>query len=117
MLNWLWKAAAILVFSVGASAADPAAKKRAEDIPELTTRVVTFVVRPIIRSALHDPDSLRDFEVLGIAPVPKAPGMSEVVVGYRARNRLGAVGYEEAKFVLSYSSAQRQWIALPVRMR
>lgn len=104
------------------SGAVPAQVAAAESLPKIsqgealpTPVIVTFIVRPIIRSSLHDPSSLRDFEVLGISPVQKAPGMAEVVVGYRAKNRLGAVVYEEAKFVMAYSPTQKQWAALPVR--
>jgi hypothetical protein len=82
-----------------------------------TETAVKFYVRPIIRSSLHDPGSLHDFQMLGVSPVAKAPGMFEVVVGYRAKNRFGAVVYEEATFVLSLTSDRKQWEVVPVRSR
>jgi len=82
-----------------------------------TETAVKFYVRPIIRSSLHDPGSLRDFQTLGVAPVAKAPGMFEVIVGYRAKNRLGAIVYEEATFVMSLTSDRKQWEVVPVRSR
>ncbi len=78
---------------------------------------VRLTIRPMIRSGLHDPDSLQDFQVLAISPLRKDPSISEVVVGYRARNRLGALGYEESTFFMSYSEAKKQWSIIQVRPR
>lgn len=87
-------------------------------IPEVVIpneKVVVFYTRPLIRQRLHDPDSLQDYSVVSVTPQRKDPSMSEVVVGFRARNRLGALGYEQARFFMSYSESEKTWLAVPVR--
>lgn len=87
-------------------------------IPEVVIpneKVIVFHTRPLIRASLHDPDSLKNFTVVSVTPQQKDPSFSEVVVGYRARNRMGGVGYQESRFVMSYSSTAKNWLIVPVR--
>lgn len=86
------------------------------EIPQIVTpneRVVIFNVRPLIRQSLNNPDSLKDFSVLSVSPQRKHPEISDVVVGYRATNKFGALVYQESKFLMSYSEAAKSWSVIP----
>lgn len=66
--------------------------------------------RPLVRARLRLPESLKDYTVAAIVPVPEDPDRYAVTVRFRARTPFGAETAHEAGFRLRAAADGQGWI-------
>lgn len=72
--------------------------------------VVRHYTQPLLRARLRLPNSLKDYRIDAITPVPDDPGRYEVRVRFSADTPFGATTEHEARFWMKAAAIPGQWI-------
>lgn len=75
-----------------------------------TAQEVRANTLPLVRARLRLPDSLQDFAVAEVAPLPQDPTRFTIRVTFKARTPFGAVTAHEARFTMKRSASRAVWI-------
>lgn len=91
-------------------------KQASSQESELDEDIAGMVTKRYLSDNLNDPDSLQDFQVVGVSKVAKMPGAYKVMVFYRAKNGFGALVGQRQSFLLTRGNGHwTGWTATPVK--